>query len=254
MIAMTAFSSAIYVAFLLPFKSMPLIVGFTEIRPSSLLPVVFGLLFGPAGALGSAIGNLVGDFFGTLSLASVFGFIGNFVFAFIPYKLWGRFGFIKNYDSTPTIDSSKKLIEYGAAVIVSSAACASIIAWGCEALGMVPFAMICAIIMLNNTAMALILGPIFLPLFYKVVKKYGMLWTDIMKEEIKPAAGTPRIYDILIISGSLGALAVGLATSLGIAGQTLLKIGNLSGGAGQISVAASVLPFIAMIFYGFSKL
>jgi energy-coupling factor transport system substrate-specific component len=50
---------------------------------------VFSILFGPAAAWGSAFGNLIGDFFGTLGLGSIFGFVGNFLYAYIPYRLWG---------------------------------------------------------------------------------------------------------------------------------------------------------------------
>ena len=38
--------------------------GVDEVRPANVFPFVFGLLFGPAGAWGAAIGNLIGDFFG----------------------------------------------------------------------------------------------------------------------------------------------------------------------------------------------
>lgn len=62
MVAITVLCAGIYMLFLLPTKSIAIIPGITEIRPASLLPVVFGLLFGPAGAWGSAIGNLGGDF------------------------------------------------------------------------------------------------------------------------------------------------------------------------------------------------
>lgn len=50
MVAITVLCAGIYMLFLLPTKSIPIIPGVTEIRPASLLPVIFGLLFGPAGA------------------------------------------------------------------------------------------------------------------------------------------------------------------------------------------------------------
>jgi hypothetical protein len=39
----------------------------TEVGVANLFPMVFGLLFGPAGAWGAAFGNLIGDLFGTLT-------------------------------------------------------------------------------------------------------------------------------------------------------------------------------------------
>ena len=91
MAVLVALSAAIYAALLIPFKGIPLVPGFIEIRPANAFPVVFGLLFGPAGAWGAAIGNLIGDFFGTLSLGSIGGFVGNFFLALLPYKMWGAY-------------------------------------------------------------------------------------------------------------------------------------------------------------------
>ena len=43
MVAITVLCAGIYMLFLLPTKSIAIIPGITEIRPASLLPVVFGL-------------------------------------------------------------------------------------------------------------------------------------------------------------------------------------------------------------------
>ena len=56
MIILVALSAAIYAAFLIVFKGgIPIVPGVTEVRPANVLPPVFGLLFGPAGAWGAAI-------------------------------------------------------------------------------------------------------------------------------------------------------------------------------------------------------
>src|ERR687886_3024216 len=89
MVVLVALSAAIYAAVLIPFKGFPIIPGAIEIRPANVFPFVFGLLFGPAGAWGSAIGNLIGDFFGTLSPGSIGGVVGKFFLAALPLKLWG---------------------------------------------------------------------------------------------------------------------------------------------------------------------
>ena len=63
--------------------------GFSEVRPENFLTVFAGILFGPAGALGCAIGNLITDlFFGGYGITAIFGLIMNFLVAYIPYKLW----------------------------------------------------------------------------------------------------------------------------------------------------------------------
>src|SRR3712207_8472997 len=61
MVVLVALSAAIYAAVLIPFKGFTIIPGFTEVRPANVFPFVFGLLFGPAGAWGAAVGNLIGD-------------------------------------------------------------------------------------------------------------------------------------------------------------------------------------------------
>ena len=89
MVVLTVLTAGIFAAILIPFKGIPLIPGLTELRPANVIPVVFGLLFGPAGAWGAAFGNLIGDFFGTLAVGSFLGYRGNFLAAYLTYKLWG---------------------------------------------------------------------------------------------------------------------------------------------------------------------
>src|ERR671917_1973587 len=91
MVVLVALSAAIYAAVLIPFKGFPIIPGAVELRPANVFPFVFGLLFGPAGAWGSAIGNLIADFFGTLTPGSIGGFWGKFFFGLLAYKLWRGF-------------------------------------------------------------------------------------------------------------------------------------------------------------------
>src|SRR5207237_1385035 len=57
-------------------------------RPANALPIVCSFLFGPAAAWGAAFGNLIGDFFTGLGPGDIFGFIGNFLYALVPYRLW----------------------------------------------------------------------------------------------------------------------------------------------------------------------
>ena len=52
MVVLVALTAAVYAAILIPLKGIPLIPGFTELRPANAIPVVFSLLFGPAAAWG----------------------------------------------------------------------------------------------------------------------------------------------------------------------------------------------------------
>ena len=92
MIVLTSVIAAVYAAVLIPLKPIPIIPGFTEIRPANVIPIICSLMFGPAAAWGSAIGNTIADAFGTWGPGTFFGFIGNFLMGLIPYKMWRAFG------------------------------------------------------------------------------------------------------------------------------------------------------------------
>lgn len=250
MVALTVLCAGVYMLFLLPTKSIPVIPGITEIRPASLLPVVFGLLFGPAGAFGSALGNLCGDFFGTLSAGSAFGFIGNFMYAYIPYKLW--FGIEPRHgeDMTPTINSAFKLAQFGIISFISSAACAVIIAWGLDVLNLASFTALSIIITLNNSVITLVFGPIILPLLYSFAKKHKLLWTDIMHPRDFSRQLSGKAKPLMVAAGSIGGLVSGLAAGYVIAGQTISGCQVSTAGAGNIATALIVLPFLVIMFYG----
>src|SRR5229473_2072749 len=88
MVVLCAISAALYAAVLVPFKVVPLIPGVTELRPANAIPIVCSFLFGPAAAWGSAIGNVIGDFFGGVSPGDIFGFFANLMYGYVPYKVW----------------------------------------------------------------------------------------------------------------------------------------------------------------------
>ncbi len=250
MVAITVLCAGIYMLFLLPTKSIVIIPGVTEIRPASLLPVIFGLLFGPAGAWGSAIGNLGGDLFGTMSPGSMFGFIGNFMYAYIPYKLWYHIKQRHGEDRAPTINSPWKLARFGITSFIASTACAVTIAWGLDLLNMASFSALAIIITLNNTVTTLLLGPIVLPLIYTFTKKNKLLWTDIMHPKDISRPSIDKVHPLMISAGAIGGLVSGLAASYLIAGQTLSGQQIPTTGTGNLTVALIVLPFLITLFYG----
>ncbi len=247
MIILVALSAAIYAAFLIVFKGgIPIVPGVTEVRPANVFPPVFGLLFGPAGAWGSAIGNFIGDLFGgTLGVGSIFGFFGNFFLGFIPYKMWGAtFGLVPKDDMSQTTNTFKKILAFELVALIAAATCGIIIAWYLDLAAIVPFAFLSITITVNNFAAALILGPILLVLLYPRVKRWGLVWTDIMvKEDVAKGFGK-TLGSILMIIGALGGLIVGILVAVGAADQTLY---GFTGAQGQVAVWLSVLPFLLMI-------
>jgi energy-coupling factor transport system substrate-specific component len=237
MVVLVALSAAIYAAVLIPFKGFPLVPGYIELRPANAFPIVFGLLFGPAGAWGAAIGNLIGDFFGTLSLGSVGGFVGNFFLALLPYKMWSVF-FRRDENMEENVDSPKKFGVYILVTILASTVCAAIIAWLIDLLGFFPYVEFFALIVFNNVIMGGVLGPILLLALYPRVKRWGLLWTEIVEPEDASSSRLQRTGAILVWAGAIGAVVVGLI--LGLAQRT----------PGNLGVSLGLIPFFLLILVG----
>jgi energy-coupling factor transport system substrate-specific component len=237
MVVLVALSAAIYAAVLIPFKGFAIVPGFIEIRPANVFPVVLGLLFGPAGVWGAAIGNLIGDFFGTLTIGSVGGFVGNFFLALLPYKMWSTY-FRRDENMETNVDSGKKLGVYIALVILASVVCAVIISWWIDLLGLVPFTAALALIMFNNAIMAGVLGPILLLALYPRVKRWGLLWTEIMEPEEVSASRFQWLGNVLVWIGGLGGALVGLLLGLGAQAPQNLGVG------------LAVIPFLLLVLIG----
>ena len=244
MIILVALSAAIYAVVLIVFKGVLVIIpGITELRPANVFPIIFGIMFGPAGAWGSALGNLIGDFFGTLSPGSIGGFVGNFYLGFVAYKLWGAL-LPKKEATIQNVNSWPRFIAYVIVSLTAAVACGVIIGWWLDLLGMVPFAFLASVISFNNFLHELVLGPPLLLILYPLIKKWGLIWTDIMAPEDVSAAPALRLGGILMLVGSLGGLVVGLLLSVGVAGQQIFAF---AGKSGQASLGVVVFLFIALI-------
>src|SRR5215212_9432564 len=222
MVVLVALSAAIYAAVLIPFN------GF---------PIVFGLLFGPAGAWGAAIGNLIGDFFGTLSLGSIGGFVGNFFLALLPYKMWSVF-FRRDENMEENVDSGKKFGVFILLGLLAAAVCSLIVSWWSDVIGLVPVLLFFAVILVNNAIMGGVLGPILLLALYPRIKRWGLLWTEIVEPEDASSSRLQRTGAILVWGGAIGGTIVGLI--LGFAQQT----------PGNLGVGLGLIPFLLLILVG----
>ena len=186
LIVVTAQIAAIYAAILIPFKAgIPIIPGFVELRPANAIPIVASLLFGPAAAWGAGIGNIIGDCFGTLGPASVFGFLGNFLFGYLPYLMWGNLGWLSS-GQPPMVKSWRQGLEYGLVCVVASGVCAGVIGWGVELLGLLPFIVLAPAIFFNNIVMGLLLGPPLLGFLYPRVQRWHLRYEDIRPSLVPP--------------------------------------------------------------------
>ena len=230
MVVLTVLTAGLFAAILIPFKGIPLIPGVTELRPANVIPVVFGLLFGPAGAWGAAFGNLIGDFFGTLGVGSFFGFWGNFLAAYLPYKMWrGR----------PLGLLPRHLPRYNLAVLLGACGCALVVGFGLEALGLLPFSVIALTVLVNNALVTLILGPFLLRLLAPRVSRWDLYWAELMDPEDCRPGPAPRLGLTLAWLGAGGGYLAGLALGFG-----------LIPGPVPASLAVILAPFLALLIAG----
>ena len=58
------------------------------LHPESMLPVILGMAFGPAAAIGAAIGYFLVQLSTDISWGTIFGMIGNFLLAYVAFILW----------------------------------------------------------------------------------------------------------------------------------------------------------------------
>ncbi len=175
LVVLTALIAATYAAVMIPFKGFAPIPGFAEIRPGAVIPVTFSLMFGPAAAWGAAMGNLIGDALGGMfGPGSAFGFVGNFLLAYVPYKVWGRMGILSS-GMEPTMRSGRQIAEYVVCAALASGACATFIAWGLDMFGLVPFSYFSNLVFVQNIVVSVIIGPPLLAALYPRVKKWGLL-------------------------------------------------------------------------------
>ena len=247
MVVLVAVSAACYVAVLLPFKVAVIIPGLTEIRPGAAIPILFSFLFGPAAAFGSGFGNLIADMLGgMLGIGSLLGFIGNFLYGFIPYAMWRAL----RGTARPGEKGMADWCLVSLIILISCLAIGSVIGWGVDLLGMAPFAALGNIIVINNLLSSCVLAIPLLRLTYRRVEQGGLLWHEIMDEQPARTASRLRLGGvILLVLGTVSAMIVGNVISLGFLGLDFGAAG-FGGVKGTMLLGASMTPSLLLILIG----
>ena len=234
MIILVAVCTAIYGAALIAFKTaVPLIPGITELRVANIFPMVFGLLFGPAGAWGTAFGNLIGDLFGgTLGPGAIAGFVGNFLLGYLPYAMWTHLIPFVGLSREWRPESWLCRVNYFLIAFISGASCAVVISTFVDFLGIVPYAVLTKIITLNNTLAGWI-GMALLVAVFKVTRdQFGLFWAEVLDEEEigRPIAGPLGAWVVTIasVAGLLGGILPGIPTvTIGWVSTLFILVGSL---------------------------
>lgn len=251
MMVLTAVSAAAYVAVMLPFKGLVLVPGLTEVRPGAAVPIVLSFLFGPAAAWGGAFGNLIADVLGgMLTPGSVFGFVGNLVFGYLPYTLWravmGR--------RDPTRSGLLGWVVVIGIIMISCLSIGSIIGWGVDLLKLAPFAALALIIAVNNFIAAAALGAVLLALLYHRVRAMNLHYEQILypDPQTAPVFGSrrARLGAWCCLLGAVIAFGAGMWISGQTLGVSWGAAGFASGAKGTTMVATGMAPGLAILLLG----
>jgi energy-coupling factor transport system substrate-specific component len=269
MVVLCTLSAALYAAVLVPFKVIPLIPGVTELRPGNAIPVVCSFLFGPAAGWGSAIGNMIGDFFGGVGPGDIFGFFANLAYGYIPYKVWTL---IAARDETPVINLKlkipsaplpvivwhviKQLVsaiiasrKYIAVCLAASVLCADLVGWGDNLLSLRPFFVLGNVIVLNNMVAAIVLAPLILVAVYPRVRAGRLLYGDVMPE-LRPHPMPIRWAGLaMLVAGEAGAWITGNLISAGYWAPRFIPAA-FSQTPYDRAIAVVVSPFILIAMTG----
>ena len=245
MVVLCAISAALYAAVLVPFKVVPLIPGVTELRPANAIPVVCSFLFGPAAGWGSAIGNMIGDFFGGVGPGDIFGFFANLLYGYIPYKAWS----VIAQGQSPITRSPGAIAKYVAECLAASVLCADIVGWGDNLLGLRPFSILGNVIVFNNMASALVLSPLILSAVYPRVQRGRMLYTDMMPEFKERRWSVRAIGLAILVAGEAGAWLMGNLVSTGYWVPSFLSAAMTQPPYDK-AIAIVVSPFIVLAVLG----
>jgi energy-coupling factor transport system substrate-specific component len=249
MIVLCAISAALYAAILVPFKVVPLIPGVTELRPANAIPVVCSFLFGPAAAWGSAIGNMIGDFFGGVSPGDTFGFVGNLAYGYIPYKVWS----VIAARHSPVERSWRAICAYVFVCLLASVLCADFIGFGDNVLAIRPFVLLGNVVILNNMASALVLSPFILAAVYPRVARGKMLYKDVMPELTTPPAAQSYAGLAMLIVGEGGAWISGNLLASGYWTPRFLPVW-MAAAPYDKSIGVITGPFLLLAIAGLSLL
>lgn len=243
LVVFTAISAALYASILIPFKVLPIIPGVTEFRPANAIPIVCSMLFGPAGAWGTAIGNLIGDLFTGIGPGDFFGFVGNFLYGLVPYRAWRALT-----DADPVPDSPAAWLALLFVMLLAAAACGLAVGWGLNLLGFVPFPVLANVILWNDFIVDAALAPLLLRSVYPRVKAGRLLYGDVAGERPRQS----RVLRILLVAGASTAIFGGhVAGNLIYTGRWLppwVALASVRTASRSFEIGFGLAPFLAVAF------
>ena len=204
--------------------------GYSQIRPVNAIPAPVGMIFGPVGALGCAIGNLLGDMvrIKTLQGTVVLGFIANFLVAYIPYKIWRAIA-----GDVVDVHSWKKIGLFVWSAVLGCLSCALFLGFALEMVFGQLYVGIVTGIFINNFIFTMALG--FPVLIVLTSSDFGLgAWVTLQLRKSGPlrmAGLVPNKWALLICLADTAVMGITffLSRRAGFTGNPLLMtMGELS--------------------------
>jgi len=191
-----------YFVLSLPFTRLTFATGVAELRFSGFIPMVAGLLFGPVGALGCALGNFLIDMTHLFDLSDLFGTVGVFLMAYLPYKLWhSLFLSTKKKTIQPAFFGSvTSVLKYVLIALVASICASALPAAGGQVLGYYNFAVFFPQVALQYFDLSILIGMLLLQLLTCHAKVRPHIPQKIYRQEYLPQRYT---VDYVLLGASV---------------------------------------------------
>jgi len=238
-------SAIVYAGSLASTAGITLVEGLTWLRPGNAMAPLLGYIFGIPGCVGVALGNLLADSFsGYYSVASLGGFVGNFMLAYIPYRVL----------SDPPLRQAKEVVRYSLFVGVGSTLVSAYVIVGLldlvssagitypiPAIGGVPppvevlsegalWGSLFTIIATNNFVMSFMAG-ILIVVSFRYFSEKGLFWRDrvgLFETKKGRASFLASLLLTVVLSYAIYDLSVRLGV-YGKIGRSEDYVGNLLG-------------------------
>lgn len=176
-VTLTAMTAGLYAAGCLATVSLQLIPGVTSLRPAAVFPTVLGALLGPPACWGSALGDVIQAWLGgQFGPGVVVGFCANFVMAMVAWRVAAAVGLpdLLAEAQGKKVAASRLFLPFAPVGILGSAACATVLGWGLDVMGVAPFIALANTVFVNNALMSLLLGPPLLAILGRRAQRWEL--------------------------------------------------------------------------------
>lgn len=212
--------------------------GMTEVRPANVVPPVLALVWGPPAVFGIAIGNLVSDILsGSSAFVCTCGFIANFFYAYIPYKLWYS-SKVDEKNVIPTLGSVGKIIKYIYIILVDSVVVTGMLSLVFETAGFGASGDSYALLFFNNFDFSVLLGVPVLILIEKMHPDYYI------PQAVRKKKGSYLLFDLFLFASA----AVGFGWFL----LSYFSGSQRNGSVTRVLLVIAILLVLPLIFKPFN--